>query len=852
MAVVPVYESKVTLQPNNGGGEISPIDTTKLFPAVAPDGTKAGVALMAAQKKMDAARALEAKNAALQYVTNATYGDNGYTKLLGKNALEQDDEGNGLVQRNLVGFDKYMDGYFADNKLTLEQQKLARKEIFGVRLQFQSGMGSHVIQEGKRYEAEQVTTAKTNAINAGAVAQNSQQLGFAVQNLDSALEQEKAVYGWDDNIMKAKTAEARSRLYSGAINNAILRASTDPIGAYRDAKTLFDTHYKEMDAITVVALQGRIRALEEDAVKAQLLTAGGTFTAVGNLPGVKATSLAVTNGTKTPTAFAFSELTRNNRHSVDGRTVARYANGGMGASGLRLEDAVKTVKAHGHLSVPGESDAEIAHKFATDPGFNYEVGMARFEDMVHLYGDVNKALAAYQFGEKDVEDAVSRASADGKGDQWMDYMKVDTSNLRRVIKRVEEAQDGVVRGSDGKILNPCSADFIEKQMPLRTDEERRAFIEANAGDYVRKNPLSLERLTDTLRAQDVKQLNDEKLKYQQNFYNCIKAVENGSEMPAQAYNNLPIAAQRWIDKYQNKRAMGDGTPDYEMYSKYREDPSLLARLTEDEYQTFVRPLMGDKVTEIDILRYRTQSASGMAIDQKFINNVKADQGNLAYEFAPSPDAITGAMGRVLGMKYDITDKKSRGMYLRIETAAIQEAQRRSQYTGTGKPVALSGAELDNYIRDFYRDRIVAEGVTPFYMTLGQLPDRTAADIKSGVEWLANRYAYAKFGRNIQGTRDMQEMVFGSICNGESFGYGMPSVEELKAENTRISQNVLKEAETQLKGEGKPVTSVSLLNRYMLLLNGWTSYGDTRSYISPEGPSKATATDTEGSGESGGD
>ena len=72
MPVVPTYESKVTLQPNSAGGTIEPLNTSKLFPGTAPDFSKAGAALMKVQKQMDTARAVEIKNAARQYVLDAT------------------------------------------------------------------------------------------------------------------------------------------------------------------------------------------------------------------------------------------------------------------------------------------------------------------------------------------------------------------------------------------------------------------------------------------------------------------------------------------------------------------------------------------------------------------------------------------------------------------------------------------------------------------------------------------------------------------------------------------------------------------------------------------------------------
>lgn len=829
MAVVPTYESKVTLQANNGGGANTPLDVSKMFPATKPDFSKVGVALMKAQDKMDKARVLEYKNAMLQYVSDQTYGDNGYLKQLGKNALAQDEQGNGLTQRGLAGYDKASDEWFKNNNLTPRQMKLAKEEGFSVRLQYQNGMGSHVLQEGKRYQIEQCETATANAINAGLLATTPEGIGEAFAHAKQAHRMADEILGRDSEASKATWQATSSKFWSALFTKQLLSTDKDPVGGYNRAKTIFDAHYKEMDAATILDCRSKLREAEANKALAQVLNGYEGIEGISGIPGAKTVSRLATNGTKTPTGVLFQALTKDNRQSWDGKAVAKYANGGYGISGLRLEDAVKTVRANKDLNVSGMTDDEIKQRFLEDKAFNYAVGTMRADNLVKQYGDDAKALVAYQLGEEKVDEAVNLASQAGKPDQWMDYVKGDTSNARKVLKRLREEQEGIVRGSDGKILDPCSADYIEKLNPLPTDEQLLAMIGSLDGGYTSRNPLARERFLGTLRAKSVQDLANKKKQYQQNFYACVQAIQNGQEVPSEALNSLPISAQRWVQKFQDKRNMGDGTPDYAAYAKYKTDVATLARMSEEDFKTFVAPLMGNKLDEITILRQVNREAMGLAADQSYANNVAANKAQVIWAFAPAADDIEGAITRVFGVKKGTSQFK--GLYWRFQTAATYEAQRRARYSSTGKEIPLKGAELEHFMLKFKGD-MNAEGIVPIRMALSELPDKTEKDAYSLAQMLADRMMAKMSGRNVPGTRDQQEMCWGAACLGELPEGVNITIDELKSD-FRISQSVLNEAQKQLEGEGKSVTSRNLLNRYALILCGWTPTGRGRPYYGPD-------------------
>lgn len=831
MAVVPTYESKVTLQANNGGGANTPLDVSKMFPATKPDFSKVGVALMKAQDKMDKARVLEYKNAMLQYVSDQTYGDNGYLKQLGKNALAQDEQGNGLTQRGLAGYDKFSDEWFRNNNLTPRQMKLAREEGLGVRLQYQNGMGSHVLQEGKRYQLEQCETATSNAINAGVQATNPEDIGIAFGQLKQSVTAADDILGRDSEAATAAMKTATSKFWQSVFVKNLLTTDKDPIGGFRRAKSIYDAHYKDMDAATMLDCQAKLRAAEENHYMALALADFKTLGDIASIPGASTLSQVVTNGTKNPTGVLYQELTRDNTQSWDGKNVAKYANGGYGISGLRTEDMLKTVKANKSLNVEGLSDKELTNKFLTNRAFNYEVGMARADMLAKQYGDDAKVLVAYQLGEEKVDEAVNLASQAGKPDQWLDYVKGDTSNARKVLTRIREAQEGVVRGSDGKILDPCSADYIEKLNPLPTDEQLNKYLDVKVGDYLKKNPLAREQFLATLRSQSVIGLNDKKKQYQQNFFACIKAVQNGQELPTEALNSLPISAQRRVQDFRNKRNMGDGTPDYNAYAKYKLNPGLLARMSEEQYQTFVLPLMGNKADEITLLRNTERVSLGLAVDQQYASNVAASNAQVNWAFAPAADDLKGAVARVFfGGKME-NSPRFNGMYWRLQTAVTYEAQRRARYSSTGKEIPLKGAELEHFMLKFKGD-MDATGIVPIRMALTELPDKTEKDAYSLTQMLADRMMAKISGRNVPGTKDQQEMCWGAVCSGELPDGVNITIDELKSD-FRISQSVLNEAQKQLEGEGKSVTSRNLLNRYALILCGWTPTGRGRPYYGPD-------------------
>lgn len=831
MAVVPTYESKVTLQANNGGGANTPLDVSKMFPATKPDFSKVGVALMKAQDKMDKARVLEYKNAMLQYVSDQTYGDNGYLKQLGKNALAQDEQGNGLVQRGIIGYDKASDEWFKNNNLTPRQMKLAREEGFGVRLQYQNGMGSHVLQEGKRYQIEQCETATANAINAGLLATTPEGIGEAFAHAKQAHRMADEILGRDSEASKAAWQTTSSKFWSALFTKQLLSTDKDPIGGYNRAKTIFDAHYKEMDAATILDCRSKLREAEANKALAQVLNGYEGIEGISGIPGAKTVSRLATNGTKTPTGVLFQALTKDNRQSWDGKSVAKYANGGYGISGLRLEDAVKTVRANKDLNVSGMTDDEIKQRFLEDKAFNYAVGTMRADNLVKQYGDDAKALVAYQLGEEKVDEAVNLASQAGKPDQWMDYVKGDTSNARKVLKQLQEEQEGIARGSDGKVLNPCSADYIEKLNPLPTDEQLLAMIGSLDGGYTSRNPLARERFLGTLRAKSVQDLANKKKQYQQNFYACVQAIQNGQEVPSEALNSLPISAQRWVQKFQDKRNMGDGTPDYAVYAKYKTDVATLARMSEEDFKTFVAPLMGNKLDEITILRQVNREAMGLAADQSYANNVAANKTQVNWAFAPAADDLKGVIARVFfGGKME-NSPRFNGMYWRLQTAVTYEAQRRARYSSTGKEIPLKGAELEHFLLKFKGD-MDAEGIVPIHMALTELPDKTEKDAYSLTQMLADRMMAKISGRNVPGTKDQQEMCWGAVCSGELPEGVDITIDELKSD-FRISQSVLNEAQKQLEGEGKSVTSRNLLNRYALILCGWTPTGRGRPYYGPD-------------------
>ncbi len=820
MPVVPTYESKAVLQPNNGGGAVQAIDTSKMFPSTVPDVSKASVALMAAQKRVDKTRALEAKNAAMQYVTDATYGDNGYVKLQGENALKPDEQGQGLVQRGLAGLDKHMEDFYKNHGYTTQQIELAKKECFGIRLGYEQGMGSHVISEEKRYEVNQVSAAKTNAINMAVLARNGRDVALAAGNLDSIVDREGEILGYSPEQIKAERAKAHSQLYTGVVSQAVLDAFKDPVNGYYRAKAIFQAHYKELDATTAVALQGKIRELEATAETAKALLAAKSTDDLVNADGATPMVLAVTNGSKNAPALLYHGLTEGNTQSASGKTVRQYANGGYGVSGLRVKDALETLKKHPELYTPGLSDKELEYMFLTDRGFNSKIGMYRINDLCKDYGDIEKAAVAYHLGKKALEDAEDLARDAGKSDKWLDYVKGDTSNIRRVIKSIRDSQDGVVYGANGKKINPWEDGYVEALYPMRSEEQRRELLRKTSGEYIRNNPLEEERLLNVMRTYDIKTQQDRKRAFQQNYFKAVQAVQSGQEVPAEVMQSLPIAAQHSLEDLSSKRIIGDGTPNMQIYTKYKTDVGTLANMDEEHYQTFVRPFMGDKAQEIDALRYSNRHAMGLAIDRQFANNVAASQGKTDWSFAPSEDQINSALKIVIKDFANKSKVQQLGLYIRAQSLATREAMRRSNYKN-GKPVALEGAELEYFLRQEFR-KITADGIIPTWTSLDSLPDNVARDVRNALRTMANAYSQVKYKTNAPASRDANELVWSNIMQGEPFE-GMPTLAQIYADETNFSQDRLDKCIAALKAEQIPVTTIAVLNRYMLSLCGWEDF-----------------------------
>ncbi len=125
-------------------------------------------------------------------------------------------------------------------------------------------------------------------------------------------------------------------------------------------------------------------------------------------------------------------------------------------------------------------------------------------------------------------------------------------------------------------------------------------------------------------------------------------------------------------------------------------------MSEEHYETYVRPMLGNKAEEIDLLRATERANRMMSVDRRYANNVKANNGQSANEFNPTESDIKTAMGIVFREPWkDIPDNY--GLFMRIQDAAIEEAQRRSAYSANGKALPLKGKELQDFISGMYRD-----------------------------------------------------------------------------------------------------------------------------------------------------
>jgi hypothetical protein len=135
-----------------------------------------------------------------------------------------------------------------------------------------------------------------------------------------------------------------------------------------------------------------------------------------------------------------------------------------------------------------------ANKYRNDPEYNMQLGEAYFEQQFNTFGDIEKAVAAYNAGPGAVRRATRRAAT--KGGHWTDYLPVTRVNGRVVdttkdyVNRVMSGSQSFAARASGSEGGDINVDALKEQVPALPQDE--ALPQAPTfGDRVRSRRLQI-------------------------------------------------------------------------------------------------------------------------------------------------------------------------------------------------------------------------------------------------------------------------------------------------------------------------------------------------------------------------
>ncbi len=332
--------------------------------------------VLRAQEQHDALRAEEAATVLRAKQLDMSFGEKGFTKLLGGSAVNRPilKEYGGEFDQAAAGIAASLDN---DYQRTLFQR---RAQVSG--LQLREDIARHVVQQSNVY-AKDVFDAKLDTEVKTAAARWSVADGAAVPllNIDSAIQSYADHAGKSPEWVTDVRGKARAAVYSAQINQALV---SDPANGPFIARTLYRSYHSALDPNTRAVLEHKITAAvrpiearrdAESVVRGNVLPDVARIIEIGGEP-VISRMIAVESG---------------------GKAAAVSPKGALGLMQV-MPDTARGVAAR--LGIPYDEA-----RLKTDPAYNREIGTAYFREILSRYsGNQTLALAAYNAGPSRVDE----------------------------------------------------------------------------------------------------------------------------------------------------------------------------------------------------------------------------------------------------------------------------------------------------------------------------------------------------------------------------------------------------------------------------------------------------------------
>ncbi len=689
--------------------------------------------------RFDEARVLDVETQMRQYVVDQTYGDNGYTNLKGSEATAPDEQGRGLAERGLNGFDEKLSSLSKDMKLTTRQQALARKQVAAIRGSFYNNMSAYAFQEAKNYESGTITSGISQSQSSayGDFAK-PQAMAESIEHINSLVDRQAKLNGWPKELVEQKKLEETSKYFANAVEGALTAAERDPRAAYF-ARSILQANRDQINGETAARYSARINSIldnytEDNHVRGWLANNPGATnvaykTAVGVTMGGQGNSAT---GAPVNSQAAYEHAKGETQFDPDGkvRTDVRGLNAiGSGLSGASAEAAKAAVEKRGGLF-----DAKA---FANDAAYNNQAGALVMDDCVQkAAGDLTQAYAIYYSDEKTVQKAMAKAAKDGHPENWLSELPpVVAERTVHAKQAYDKATSGRVV-KNGREVSAYSPGYAASTKQWRTRAQARQYILSHDG-RARVDPAWCDKMVDRLMLEESRAKQD----YETTQSNLLAQVtdilaKNGgdySAVPPELWSRLNPTQQASVREVVKRVVTGVKEPDWNVYAEYKRHPERLAALTDAQFANLSVSSFGNKADEMAYLRAATIQTARANADASAQGKRAADSGVINYALGPSNEVLVKAI-KAFDPKFKEDNAFSNRRVMWLSQLFAEKVQR-----GEIAPSALkNAAAMEHEIAKIWHDDLYpSEGFQydSLNVKLSDIPNRGRSDAYSLIKSL---------------------------------------------------------------------------------------------------------------------
>lgn len=408
-----------------------------------------------AQDVANQVRVQGALNDARQQALNLQFDpQHGYMQQKGQAALQRD---SGMPLAQEYG-QKLSDtvGDISDQLGNDVQKRMFAEGAGKLQTQFQEGVQSHVAQQFQEYSQSvskgavdiAANTAALNWQNPDAIDSAVDQAKTGVRTLLQGQPADPSVnsqggqggQGASANVLTNALTMTESTIRSKVIDSALENNNPTYAMAY------FNKYKTAMTADDILRVQAKLNTQVDqhvalDAVKS---VTQDNLHLLAPTTADRAYNLA-NGGVQGAFKIAVGTESNGQQFGPDGVTPLTSSKGATGVAQVMPATGPDAAKLAG---LPWD-----ANKFANDKNYNYQLGLAYFNQQVKTFGGMDKAYAAYNAGPQALKDAMADATADGKPAMWLSYMPKETQDY--VTKNTAALQQG-----GGAPVPPTKLDFV--------------------------------------------------------------------------------------------------------------------------------------------------------------------------------------------------------------------------------------------------------------------------------------------------------------------------------------------------------------------------------------------------------